>query len=410
MPLMQVENLTKIFGSRPNHALKLLGQGMNRGQILKRTGQTLGIADVNFTVERGEILVVMGLSGSGKSTLVRCLNRLIEPTAGTVIVDGENVTKMSARQLRHLRRHKMGMVFQQFALFPHRTVAENAAYGLEVMHEPFGKRRETALRVLEMVGLKGWEDHYPTALSGGMQQRVGLARALALDPEIILMDEALSALDPLIRKDMQNEIIDLQRKLKKTVVFITHDLDEAINIGDRIVLMKDGYVVQQGTAEQILTNPATEYVERFVEDVDISQVLSARSIMRPAHDVAHESDGPRTALRKMRGSGLSTMFAVDSHGVLKGIVRAQKASDMVDRQPDTPGAEGLIDSAVKTASPDTPLHELVPLMAKDREPIAVIDGERKLLGVIVVGALLAGLAEGAGTGGGESKPRPAVPT
>lgn len=398
MPLMQVNNLTKIFGSRPARALELFHQGMNRAQILKRTGQTLGVANVSFKVERGEILVIMGLSGSGKSTLVRCLNRLIEPTEGSVLIDGEDVTRMSGRALRHLRRHKIGMVFQQFALFPHRTVAENAAYGLEVMRKSASQRRETALRVLEMVGLKGWEDHYPTSLSGGMQQRVGLARALALDPEIILMDEALSALDPLIRKDMQNEIIDLQRKLDKTVIFITHDLDEAINIGDRIVLMKDGYVVQQGTAEQILTNPATEYVERFVEDVNMSQVLTAQSIMRPARDVAHESDGPRTALRKMRGSGLSSMFVVNAHGALKGIVRAQKASELIDNEKSGEAApSSLIDTTVKTVSPDTPLQNLVPMMAENREPIAVVDDTRKLLGVIVVGTLLGGLAEGTGT-------------
>lgn len=401
MPLMEVKNLTKIFGSHPAGAMELFRQGQNRAQILKQTGHTLGVANVNFEVSRGEILVIMGLSGSGKSTLVRCLNRLIEPTQGSVRIDDQDIVPLGRRKLRSIRRHKIGMVFQKFALFPHRTVAENAAYGLEVTRVSAAKRRKAALDVLEMVGLEKWADRLPGDLSGGMQQRVGLARALALDPDIILMDEALSALDPLIRKDMQNQIVDLQRKLDKTIIFITHDLDEAINIGDRIVLMKDGFVVQQGTAEQILTNPATKYVERFVEDVDMSQVLTARSIMRPAHDVAHLADGPRTVLRKIRSAGTSSIFAVDNHGHLRGIVHAQTASDLVqrggeDRPPESNKTNtSLVDENIKTATPDTTLQDLVPLMADNRQPIAIVDQNQKLLGVIVIGALLAGLAEGA---------------
>ncbi len=392
MSIVEVKDLTKIFGSDPEKALDMVKAGESRQRIQEQTGQTVGIAEVDFSVKRGEILVIMGLSGSGKSTLVRCLNRLIEPTAGSITVDGQEVVGMSHENLLQLRRHRMGMVFQHFALFPHRTIMENAEYGLEVMGVELAARREKAGKALTLVGLDGWESSYPNELSGGMQQRVGLARALAVDPEIVLMDEALSALDPLIRKDMQNELIDLQRKLEKTIIFITHDLDEAINIGDRIILMKDGRVVQQGTAEQILTNPASEYVERFVEDVDKSKVLTAQYVMRKVHDVAHGGDGPRTMLRKMKDAGLSTMFVVDAHKNILGMVRAETAAKILKENPDS--REGLIEKDIRMVSLDTPINEMLPLMADSRDPVAVVDDEKKLKGVVVVGNLLAGLAEG----------------
>lgn len=396
MSIVEVKDLTKIFGSDPEKALDLVKAGESRQKIQEKTGQTVGIAEVDFSVKRGEILVVMGLSGSGKSTLVRCLNRLIEPTAGSIMVDGQEVVGMSHENLLQLRRHRMGMVFQHFALFPHRTIIENAEYGLEVMGVDLAARREKAGKALTLVGLDGWEASYPNELSGGMQQRVGLARALAVDPEIVLMDEALSALDPLIRKDMQNELIDLQRKLEKTIIFITHDLDEAINIGDRIILMKDGRVVQQGTAEQILTNPASEYVERFVEDVDKSKVLTAQYVMRKIHDVAHGGDGPRTMLRKMKDAGLSTMFVVDAHKNILGLVRAETAAKILKENPDS--REGLIEPEIRMVSLDTPINEMLPLMADSRDPVAVVDDDKKLRGVVVVGNLLAGLAEGVPNG------------
>jgi glycine betaine/proline transport system ATP-binding protein len=399
MAILRVKNLSKVFGSHPERALEHIEQGKNREDTRDATGQVIGVADVTFEVERGEILVVMGLSGSGKSTLVRCINRLIEPTAGEVWIEDDEVTAMSRRELRELRRHKLGMVFQNFGLMPHRTVLENASYGLEVMGEPADQRREEAAKALELVGLDGWENEYPTQLSGGMQQRVGLARALATDPEIILMDEALSALDPLIRKDMQNELIDLQRKLEKTIVFITHDLDEAINMGDRIVLMKDGYVVQTGTAEEILTNPANDYVERFVEEVDVSKVLTAEAVMKPVRTVAHPSDGPRTVLHKMKDEGLSTMFVADAHGVFQGLVRAEKAAELAKHDGDTPASEDqkkeLIEKTDRCVPVDTPLSEIMPLMTATRDPIAVVDEEKRLRGVVVIGALLAGVCEGA---------------
>jgi glycine betaine/proline transport system ATP-binding protein len=393
MALLRVKNLTKIFGSRPADGLALMEQGLSRAEILQRSGQTVGVAKVNFEVQKGEIVVIMGLSGSGKSTLVRCVNRLIEPTTGHIYLDDEDVLAFDTGQLKDMRRHRVAMVFQRFALFPHYTVVQNAAYGLEVMGVGEAERRRKAMEVLDLVGLNGWEDKYPAQCSGGMQQRVGLARALAVDPEIILMDEALSALDPLIRKDMQGELIDLQRNLGTTILFISHDLDEAINLGDRIVLMKDGWVVQQGTAEEILTNPASDYVARFVEDVDMSAVMTAASIMRKPRDVAHPSDGPRVVLRKMQSAGMSSIFAVDAHGKLLGLVRAKTASEMLG-QTQVDRAQ-LVEKPVKTIAPTAPLSEIVPLMAQNGDPVAVVDDEHRLKGVVVTGALLAGLAEGA---------------
>jgi glycine betaine/proline transport system ATP-binding protein len=296
---IKTENLTKIFGPHPEYAYPLLDQGLSKEEIRERTGQAVGLTDASFVVNEGEILVIMGLSGCGKSTLIRCLNRLVEPSRGHVWVDGQDITQFSHKELLELRRHKFGMVFQHFALFPHRSILANAEYGLEIQGVERGTREQKAREALSLVGLEGWENATPAQLSGGMQQRVGLARALAVDPDILLMDEAFSALDPLIRGEMQNELVSLQARVKKTIIFITHDLDEALKIGDRIILMKDGGIVQVGTPEEILTRPADSYVERFVEDVDKSKVLTARAVMMPVRAVAYAGDGPRTALHKM---------------------------------------------------------------------------------------------------------------
>lgn len=392
MKKIVVENLVKIFGERPGKALKLLREGMSKNEILAKTGNPVGVADVSFTVNEGEILVIMGLSGSGKSTLVRCVNRLIEPTAGKVVIDGVDVTGLSRDDLLEFRRVKFGMVFQNFALFPHRTVLANAEFGLEIQGADADTRRDKAMRALKQVGLAGWEDKYPQELSGGMQQRVGLARALALDPDILLMDEAFSALDPLIRRDMQDELISLQETMKKTIVFITHDLDEAIKIGDRIVLMKDGSVVQEGTAEDILTNPATRYVERFVEDVDLSKVLTASSVMKkPGVTAFMPADGPRVALRKMDECGISSIFVLNKEHKLVGVVTADDAAEALKR------GEKHLDGALRTdfisVGPDTPVQDLMSDMAQGFCPLAVVNEESRLKGVIVRGSLLAGLAE-----------------
>ena len=276
-------NLWKIFGPTPERVATEITVQRTRAEILQTTGHVLAVRDVTFEVAQGEIFVVMGLSGSGKSTLLRCLSRLVEPTRGTVLVNGEAVTGMDERQLRQLRRHKMSMVFQRFGLFSHRRVLDNIAYGLEVQGMAKAQRLARAREILELVELTGWENHYPHELSGGMQQRVGLARALAVDPEILLCDEPFSALDPLIRRDMQNELLRLQKNVRKTIVFITHDFLEAIRIGDRIAVMKDGELVQVGTPEQLVAHPINDYVREFTRDVPRVKVLTARSVMRPVH-------------------------------------------------------------------------------------------------------------------------------
>lgn len=392
MSKIVVEGLYKVFGPTPEVALGMLKEGKTKDEIMEATRHGVGVNNATFTVEEGEIVVIMGLSGSGKSTLVRCLNRLITPTAGRVLVDGQDIIELSADELREMRQSKMGMVFQNFALFPHRTVAENAAYGLEIKGVDKETRREKAFEALDLVGLKGWEDVYPSQLSGGMQQRVGLARALALDPDILLMDEAFSALDPLIRRDMQDELINLQEKMHKTIVFISHDLDEALKLGDRIVLMKDGRIVQVGTPEEILTEPANNYVERFVEEVDISRVLTADSIMQKVLAVAHlGTDGPRAALRKMKNHGISSLFVLDRNHTLVGVVSADQAAQLIDAGESD--LSPIICTDLTTVLPDTPAQDLFPIMHNLAYPLAVVDTSNKLKGVIIRGTLIGALAE-----------------
>ncbi|MGE4297629.1 MAG: glycine betaine/L-proline ABC transporter ATP-binding protein [Desulfovibrionaceae bacterium] len=389
---IEIRNISKVFGPHPEEALALLEQGATKQDILAKTGCGVGVASASFTVAAGEIVVVMGLSGSGKSTLVRCINRLIEPTSGQIFLDGEDVTAMSPEELRALRQRKLGMVFQNFALFPHRSVCRNAEYGLEVQGGDPALRREKAMAALEQVGLKGWEDQFPGQLSGGMQQRVGLARALALDPDVLLMDEAFSALDPLIRRDMQDELIDLQNRVKKTIVFISHDLDEALKLGDRIVLMKDGALVQIGTPEEILTAPADDYVARFVAEVDITKVLTAESVMEKAKAVAFlEHDGPRACLRKMRKEGVSSLFVLDHAHRVVGVVTAEACASQIERgEKDIPA---IMRDGIITVTVETPATELINILHDLPYPLAVVNEDRKLKGVIVRGTLLGAIAE-----------------
>ena len=391
---IRIENLTKIFGSRSREkeALKMLESGVSKDDILEKTGCGVGVNNATFEVEEGEIVVVMGLSGSGKSTLIRCVNRLIKPTAGKIYIDDVEVTGLNDHDLRELRLTKMAMVFQNFALLPHRTVRRNVEYGLEIRGVEATSRQESAMQAIEQVGLKGWEDYYPHSLSGGMQQRVGLARALALDPDILLMDEAFSALDPLIRSDMQDELISLQERMRKTILFVSHDLDEALKIGDRIVLMKDGVIVQMGTAEQILTNPADDYVARFVENVDITKVLTAESVMVKVKAVAYiDSQGPKTALRTMQKERLSQLFVLNRRHEVVGLVNADEASEAVKRGEDNLAT--FMKKDFTSVLPDTPAAELIPLMSDLPYPLPVINDEGRLKGVIIRGALLAALAE-----------------
>ncbi len=390
-----LKNVTKVFGDNPKKALAMLKEGKAKDEIQAKTGAVIGVDNVSFSVDEGEIVVVMGLSGSGKSTLVRCINRLFEPTSGEIIVDGQDVRKLNTDQLREFRREKFGMVFQNFALFPHRTVVHNVEFGLEIQNADKTVRREKADKALELVGLKGWGEKFPSELSGGMQQRVGLARALALDPDILLMDEAFSALDPLIRRDMQDELISLQQSMRKTIVFISHDLDEALKLGDRIVLMKDGAVVQIGTPEDILMKPSNEYVAKFVEEVDITKVLTAESIMKKSQDVAYLStDGPRAAMRKMKNNAIASLFVLDKQGKVHGIVFADEVAKLIEK-----GEKDLDQAIVKdiaTVSPDTPASELFPLLQGISHPVAVVDENHKLKGIIVKGLLMAAIAERGG--------------
>lgn len=390
MPIIKVENLTKVFGRNPKHALDMLDNGMSKEEILKETGHTVGVNRASFSVEAGEIFVIMGLSGSGKSTLVRLINRIIEPTSGNIFIDGENLSNMNREALRQVRRKKLSMVFQSFALFPHRTILENAEFGLEIQNIPKEERKKRAEEALEMVGLGDYLDQYPNQLSGGMQQRVGLARALANDPDVLLMDEAFSALDPLIRKEMQDELMDLQAKMKKTILFITHDLDEALRLGDRIALMKDGSIVQIGTPEEILVKPADDYVEKFVEDVDRSKILTAQHIMKRAETVNIENHGPRVALERMREVGLSGVYVVDGKRNLKGYVTADDAADAVRKE--VRSLEGILINDIPRVEKETPMHDIFNIIHDSPLPIAVVENE-KMVGIIVRGAVIAALSE-----------------
>ena len=319
---IQVRDLWKVFGSRPERAVQMAREGATRAEALERTGCTIGVRDVSFDVHLGETFVVMGLSGSGKSTLVRCVARLTDVTDGSILLDGDDLTAMDDKALREIRRRKLSMVFQHFGLFPHRSVIDNAAYGLEVQGVAKAERHAEAQRVLELVGLQGYEHHYPQQLSGGMQQRVGLARALTVDPEVLFFDEPFSALDPLIRRDMQDELIRLQQDLRRTIVFITHDFAEAIKLGDRIAIMKDGMFDQIGTAAELITQPATDYVREFTEDIPKAKVLTAADVMHAGGDGGRTVQADRSveSLIPMMLDDPSPLTVLDHAGTVIGAV------------------------------------------------------------------------------------------
>src|SRR5690554_375351 len=375
-PKIAVRGLYKVFGPDPARAIAALEKGATKGEVQSRLGNAVGVADVNLDIGEGETFVLMGLSGSGKSTLLRLLNRLHEPTRGSVVVDGTDITRLSKRELLEVRREKFsGMVFQQFAILPHRTVLDNVAYGLEVQGVGADERRRRALEATALVGLEGWEAYYPAELSGGMQQRVGLARALAVDADILLMDEAFSALDPLIRREMQDELIELQARVNKTIVFVTHDLDEALKLGDRIAIMKDARVVQVGTAEEILTDPADEYVEAFIEGVDRASVLTASNIMQPVKETAFLRDGPNTVRTKMRRHGLSGILVTDSERKVQGYVTSASLREQIE---DPNASRERLDTArmepAVTVRLDTPLQDIIGIASEGSVPIGVVDG------------------------------------
>ncbi|WP_243228708.1 glycine betaine/L-proline ABC transporter ATP-binding protein [Microbacterium sp. CIAB417] len=385
-------HLFKVFGRNPNQAVRRLKAGESRTDVLD--AGTAAVIDASFTVNRGEIFVIMGLSGSGKSTIIRMLNGLHDATDGTVIVGGDQITDVPAARLREIRRDNVSMVFQHFALLPHRTVAANVAYPLELKGVPKAERLAKAEEVLAMVGLAGWGDKLPSELSGGMQQRVGIARALAADTDILLMDEAFSALDPLIRREMQEQLLELQQKLQKTIVFITHDLNEAMFLGDRIAVMRDGRIVQIGTPEDILTDPANDYVEQFVQDVDRARVLTAANVMERPRPVVAESAGPRTALRQMRDAYMSAAYVTGRDRKLIGIVTDRDAVKMI-RKGDSQLAS-IVKPVPQSVSEDEILMNLFVPAVESPLPLAVTDAAGRLVGVIPRVTLLAALGPGPG--------------
>lgn len=387
---IEIRNVSKIFGRQVEKAQKLASKGLSKEEILQKTGATVGVDRVSFQVQKGEIFVIMGLSGSGKSTVLRMLNQLIKATSGEIIVDGQDLTKMTKKELLAFRRTKMSMVFQNFALFPHYTVLDNVAYGLEVKGTGKVERQEKARQALALVGLKGYEDQYPNQLSGGMQQRVGLARALASDAQILLMDEAFSALDPLNRKEMQDELLRIQAELNKTIIFISHDLNEALKLGNHIMIMRNAKLIQVGTPEEILTAPANDYVEKFIEDVDRSRILTAENVMITPAMVNIEKAGPRTALREMRENHTSSIYLVDSKYHFKGFATAQAITDALKNGQNDLATIAVTD--VPTTTLDTVLTDLLADVSTTSIPFAVLDEQKRLRGIIVRGAVLAALS------------------
>ncbi|MBJ8349473.1 quaternary amine ABC transporter ATP-binding protein [Streptococcus zalophi] len=387
---LEVKNLTKIFGKKQKLALNMIKDNKTKNEILEKTGATVGVYDANFSVEEGEIFVIMGLSGSGKSTLIRLLNRLIEPSSGDIYINGADISKMNKEELREVRRNTLNMVFQSFALLPHKTILENTEFGLELRGVPKDERVMRAEKALDNSGLLPFKDQYPDQLSGGMQQRVGLARALANDPEILLMDEAFSALDPLIRKDMQDELLELQSQVQKTIIFITHDLNEALRIGDRIALMKDGKIMQIGTGEEILTNPANDFVRDFVEDVDRSKVLTAQNIMIKPVASNIDSDGPKMALNRMKTEHVSMLMAINKKRQLQGVITADAALEANQKHL---SLKEVLDTDVRKITADTLVTDILPLIYDSSSPIAVVGDDDRLLGVVIKGSVIESLAK-----------------
>lgn len=384
---LSVKSLYKIYGNRPDKVVDLLRDGTHQDEKLAGISATAAVVDANFEVKRGEIFVVMGLSGSGKSTLIRMLNGLLKPTHGTVEVDGVDLTKLKPTALRKLRREKISMVFQHFALLPHRSVLANAGYALEVAGLPRDERRERALQALRMVGLDAWADKLPQELSGGMRQRVGLARALAAGTDIMLMDEAFSALDPLIRREVQDQLLELQAELGKTIVFITHDLNEAMRLGDRIAVMRDGRIVQIGTAEEILTTPANDYVAQFVADVDRTRILTASSVMERPSGVVDVNAGPQVATRVLRETQASAVYVAGPDDRYLGTVSADAATTAARNG--GKNLQGIVSTEdVQTVAEGTPVAELFAPCATSRHPVAVVDDTGRLTGVVSQVALL----------------------
>ncbi|MCI7796088.1 MAG: glycine betaine/L-proline ABC transporter ATP-binding protein [Lachnospiraceae bacterium] len=386
--IIQVEHLTKLYGSNKAEAVRLLKEGRTKSEVLAQTGVTAALWDVNFKVRRGEIFVIIGLSGSGKSTVIRMFNMLNRPTDGKIIYDNSNIGEFSKKDLNDYRRNKISMVFQNFGLMSHRDVLGNVVYGLEVRGTPRVEREKKAMEMIEMVGLKGYEHTPIGSLSGGMKQRVGIARALANDPEVLLMDEPFSALDPLVRKDMQFELLSLQRKLEKTVIFITHDINEAFKLGDTVAIMRDGRLIQVGSPDEMSTNPADDYVREFIDSADKTRVLSARHIMiTPC--VVREKDTPLHAAREMRSMGVSSAYVVDDHMRFLGIVAIEAAIRAIREEHTT--LSGLYEKGMETVTEDTIVSDILPIAASAKFPIPVLEPDGSLTGIVSKASVLSSL-------------------
>lgn len=397
-PQVVIKDLWKIFGRDPKRILKGEMRNKSKEEIQKKTGCIVGMRNINLEIKKGEFYILMGLSGSGKSTLIRNLIRLVSPTSGSITINNQNVTKMNSEKLLQFRRKTFGMVFQHYGLLPHMTVLDNAAYGLKVKGLPKGERYAKAMQSLETVGLKGWEDYYPGSLSGGMQQRVGLARALANDPEILLMDEPFSGLDPLIRRQMQDELVELQDTMKKTIIFVTHDLHEALKLGDRIAIMRNGEVVQVGTPEDIVTQPADDYVEEFVKDASPAKVLTAGSIMEEPKVLLYGWEGPKTALTLLRSQKKKSAFVVDKSRRLLGVVRDSKLEKLLELKDRPKGIPQDCLQTVTTVTESTILEDLFAIVSENPYPIPVLDEKGKFSGVVTTDQIFDSITPSEGAG------------
>lgn len=392
-----IKNLWKIYGKDPKKVFQKNLQNESKEEIQNKTGCIVGLRDINLEIKKGEFYILMGLSGSGKSTLIRALIRLIKSTKGSIEINGADITKMNSDQLMHFRRKTYGMVFQHYGLLPHMSVLENAAYGLKIKGVTKEERYEKALEVLDTVGLKGWEDYYPTSLSGGMQQRVGLARALANEPEILLMDEPFSGLDPLIRRQMQDELVELQSTLQKTIIFVTHDLHEALKLGDKIAIMRNGEVVQIGTPEDIVTNPANDYVSDFVQDASPAKVLTAGSIMTEIPVITYSWEGPKTALTLMKSARKRVGYIVDKKQSFLGVITAVELERLLKLEDKVKQIPMSSIEKVDSVSPDTIIEDLFVIAPKNKYAIPVVDEKNKLVGRITSDAIFDSISTDGGS-------------
>ncbi|WP_313134845.1 quaternary amine ABC transporter ATP-binding protein [Anaerocolumna sp.] len=387
--IIEVKNVTKIFGSGIGNALKLLKSGSNKKDIFKRFGTTVGTDNISFDVKKGEMFVIIGLSGSGKSTIIRCLNMLYQPTSGEILFNGKDICKFNKNELREYRRNHISMVFQHFGLISHRTVLGNVTYGLEVKGVPKAEREAKAKEMLSMVGLEGWADHNISSLSGGMRQRVGIARALTNNPDILLMDEPFSALDPIVRRDMQFELLKIHKMVQKTIIFITHDINEAFKIGDRVAIMKDGKIVQIGTPEEILEQPVNEYVEEFVKDIDKTKILCVKHVMTVPSAFVKQSDGPHVAMKEMKSNGVSSVYVVGENMGLVGLLTLDGALKARN------GEASLKDVIIKdipVTDAEVNLQDLLPIAAEAKYPLAVTNSKNQLIGIVTKASVLSSLA------------------